>query len=169
MSIKGSAQTYRDVEGILGKLVYSHLSRYGGDKDVLMAIAEDAFLVAYDSWDQRSQFSTWVYNKVRFALMEEARRAARHHSRFPGAPLPVDKPAREGWLTLFLRELSDDAKTLVRLIAEAPGELALLCDIRSPKQCRKILRQELQGRYRWSLGQTMRAFSEVAEALDGRC
>lgn len=80
----------------------------------------------------------------------------------------VDSPVfrhRESWFERFLSELSDEAQALVRIVIEAPEELAREFRRRDPVQVRIALLSHLQ-RQGWSDEKIDAAWSEIQSCLN---
>ena len=80
----------------------------------------------------------------------------------------MDSPVfrhHESWLERFLSELSDEAQALVRIVIEAPRELAREFRRRDPAQIRIALLTHLQ-RQGWSDERIDAAWSEIQSCLN---
>lgn len=120
---------YADVERMLDKLVWQHIRRHGGEFDELRSIANLAFCEASDSFDPKAgaQFSSWIYQKVYYALLSSLRQTIRHQ-RVQSVDMEILDALIEGETTRpfccidLLRSLDDDAEFVIHLLLSAPTE-----------------------------------------------
>jgi len=160
---------YEDVQQMLFKICWG-FCRHGGDFEEHMSVANEAFAVAYQSHNpnQSASFSTWVYIQVRGAILTYRRRFARQPDRheicsdesvLASLPACSDRPIEQ-----LLKEISDDAKTIVGIILEAPEEIADVLRFRKPEKIKRRLWKHMK-RIGWSLGRVADCFDEIREAL----
>src|SRR5574343_1138297 len=75
-------ETYRDVQRLLFKIIHNFQAKHGGDWDDLMSVADEAFVVAYQTYrPERAQFTTWLQTKVYWALHSHLRDTIQHQDR----------------------------------------------------------------------------------------
>ena len=85
-------ETFRDVERMIDKLCWRFTKRYGGEFDDWKSVGCIAFMQAYENWQPKlSLFSTWVFNKVRFALMKHETKERERNSRTTYSSWLVDQ------------------------------------------------------------------------------
>jgi len=186
---------HRDIERMIYQLCWTAVIRWGGDWDEYLSTANVAFMLALGTWDRgKGAFSTHLWWCVRGALLHARDREARHHGHeVPAANLVhlptrrdrhragddeempatlADVPARrERPLTSLLRDLGDDARAIVALLADLPRDLRLLRRVGvggrgsvPPDKARRVVAWYLH-REGWSLGRIAGAFAELRESL----
>lgn len=116
--------TYHDVYPLLCKICKNVRRAYGGgDWDELMAEASQVYVEAYQTYDYRlGDFSKRVAYMVWYRLTNQLRdrhRRNRGHKRVEHYMNAVPDHRRTGVLGL-IREVSDDARTVVRLVLDGP-------------------------------------------------
>ena len=68
------------------RIVYAHALRFFGESAAAEDVVQEVFVKVFrslDSYDERAQFSTWLYRVTRNACLDEVRSGKRR-------PLPVD-------------------------------------------------------------------------------
>jgi len=158
--------TYEDVKKLLYQLVW----QYGrGDWEEAMARANLAYARAYRGWQpgHRTRFSTYLHRAVVNELLdfraEHAKRSVKE-SLSPEGDLDRNPAGRRVHLFDAIRaDLSDDARLLVQLVIDTPGDLVNLAACR-PANCRRRLYRKLKG-IGWSMARVINSFDEVREVL----
>jgi len=120
---------------------------------------------------------TWFYSKIYWSLHDYCWKKAQS----PEVPLRdgFDQEEEAGWLSVLLKELSEEGKALVNIVCEAPGELAHVLwflpkkgsvvgpkPMWAPKKQRRKLKQYLRDN-RWSEEKIERAWEEVQKCIGG--
>lgn len=157
--------TYRDVERMLDKLTWDICP----DRNLweeYRSKANEAYCEAYNNYTPgRSQFSTWVYIWVRGKLRNYRQQDQTRRQRFgTGDPIGMgnmsdERPHR---MEDLLRDVSEDARLVIRVLLETPGDFARMA--RHPKRTRR----ELWGRLRgigWTMGRVVESVDEIKEAI----
>lgn len=111
---------------------------------------------------RKSQMITWLYTGIYWSMVVQCER--RHARRCLPLDEKIDKPYVDGWLDVFLRELSTEAQVLVRVCCEAPGELASLVSARAPVRSQNAIRKYF-GEVGWGEVMLEKAWKEVEVAL----
>lgn len=65
----------------------------------------------------------------------------------------------------ILRELSDEARALVRVVLETPGELAGALTVKAPRRSANLIRDYLAKEMGWSEEQIDRVWGELKESM----
>ncbi len=157
-------QTYDDVQKLLCGLVWRYCP-HPNEFDEFMSVANLSFMVAYRQFDpSRSQITTWLTRVVGQDLQEFRRREGRFHSQIKSVDGELDEnPDRPHRHDSLLADLSADAKTIVRLVLEAPDDLRRLLQ-RRPARAKRTLWRRLQS-LGWTLGRVSDCFEEVSDAI----
>ncbi len=166
-------ETYRDLERMVHGLIWWAVDHRGGRYDDYEDAAQEAYAKAVRTHDPaRGQITTHVWWCVRNKLQKVATTERRHRERCR-TDLDLDRmPARTKTfdLEVLLVDLSEDARTVVRLVIETPGDLVKLCRMRDVRgelrldRMRKLLWDTLKG-LGWTVGRCVVSFDEVREAL----
>lgn len=176
LDVSPCADTYADVEQMLNKLAWHFSKSYGMDFDECKSEANYAYMMAYENWDSTRGclFSTHVYNCAYYALQELRRTNAKISSRaktnYIGSSRQetekgFDCPEKEPSLIMSLvGELDDDAKIILRMFLETPGELAKVIRQRNPSKVRAGLWKYMK-ECGWSMGQYVSGMENIKEAL----
>lgn len=162
-------ETYEDIKRLIRKMSYNACARFGGDVEDYVSASNEAFVVAYNTFDftEGTEFSTWVWWKIRGAISSEVRR--RSHSTREAAPTEdfdfahCAAPVAYFWDRL-LPELGADAQLVARMIVETPEEMGVVLK----KKRGAAARTELSRRLRdlgWSWARVSESFTEIREAL----
>lgn len=167
-------ESYDSVERMVWKFARRFHRTTGIDVERLKSAGDLAAIRAYDTWDpsRGASFPTHVWHCVHNAMCHEAklaRRTRRERSVGDGAMASI--PDRRGsMLARLWAEIGDDARAVVLLVVEAPGEIAGALAGRSRYSRRVRARRAIldrNGSEGWTKGRTMSAFWEIEEALEG--
>ncbi len=130
---EAATDTLNDVEGSIWWSVNRFVKRYGGDKDELFVEGQEAFLRAYERYDNTAgtQFASWVNSVVWYALLDWRRANVKYverHRQFAKSTNDESESCQEEDLipsrccqfsTLgFIAELTEDARTVATLALE---------------------------------------------------
>ena len=165
-------ETYHEVEAMINMLVLRHLNKHGGDKEELDGDARLAFMVAYCTYElDISSFTTWVWIKVWYKLMDGkrkiSRRAAKNRIPISLDEAEIDPVSRSSarkpidW-DVLASQLGADGKAMLRLVLEAPGELRE--SLGNLRRARGTLRKYM-GRLGWTTAEITSGYTEVREAM----
>lgn len=187
------ASTHVDVEKMLFKLAWGAQHRWGGEWDEWESSAAVGYLIAFRSFDpgRGASFITWCWWSVVYQLRAHQERRCRNRLRtntlhdhedddrdnINAAAIP-DRP--KSFLALLVEDLSEDARTIVQLVVDTPGELVELlrqqdhtkktgispeARSRRMKVRRKRVLVDYLKRSGWSLGRIVSGFDEIQEAI----
>lgn len=160
-------ETYEDVEKTIFDLCWKFSKSQGGDFDDYRSVANEAFMLAYHSYDgyRRVKFNTYVYQCVRNALCDEYTKNKQHRERFLCSEKIDNNPATKSHFDLeyFLSELPEDAKTVVGIIMGTPSELLSIM-LNDDYRFRQGLRGVLSN-MGWTTNRITESFIEIREAL----
>jgi DNA-directed RNA polymerase specialized sigma24 family protein len=170
--------THADVERMLHQLSWQ-FSGNGLAVEDCRSVAGVGFMRAYRTWTPgKSSFVTWSYHCVLRSLQDLRRSEAKHNTRFAtnfldsdhddeGEGVDRDPPAREpSAMESILADLSEDARTVVRLLMDSPREIAGVCwrTDPNPLQARRSMWKRLKAAG-WSVGRFMMSCEEIRKVL----
>lgn len=168
---------YEDVAvGSIYSTVQSFVKRsgYTGDVDELRSYAHELFMEAVhdNRFDpSKSKFGTFVRNKIWFGLKERQRREIGRNNliRRSGLDVATVADADQKTFTLDDLDLSEDAKTVIRLVLEEPIDFRMALgkkrtETASPATYRAAAKEVLQD-LGWTISRITETFNEIREAL----
>jgi DNA-directed RNA polymerase specialized sigma24 family protein len=173
--------THADVAKMIHQLAWKFTGNGVSYEDCLSA-AGVGFMRAYKSWTpEKSSFVTWCYHCVYRAIQTIRVNEAEHNSRFPTNFLASDfnndnervggadqdPPDREpSFLASITTDLSEDARTVIRMVLESPQEIAGRSWKKDPNplQARRTMWRRFKS-LGWTLGQFVQSCDEIREAL----
>lgn len=171
MSDVAMEETYMDVRSLIGGVCHDFRRAYGGDVEEYFAHASATYVDAYNDHNPDYPFPVWVRMKVWSSLLDQYRVHARRLKALPRVGMEAcaglavyDRPAFR--LDEFASDLSDDARTAIRLILEPPAELTATAEERGGYglNWRSALRDYLHASG-WSTRRVSAAFHEIKAAL----
>jgi len=154
---------YHSVEPILHRHVLYYVKRCGGDYAEMMAEANYAFVLAWNTWDKEHQLTTWVWHAVHGRLLcylKERQRPNRLGSRqrIRTELTRLADPNRQRGIATLLEGLSKQS----RLAAEEALSIHLASKgISKRRALLKMLIEDLG----WTGQQVLDVFREIREAL----
>jgi len=159
-------ETYRDVERMLCGLCHGAVRITQGALPFAEAAsaANEAFIDAYVTHDpRRAKFVTWVYHRVRWALIDLVDRWKRRPDKAQEDGRELRKlPARSsGWLQTVLSDLGDDAQLMVGMVVELPESYA-----ENAGAAARVVKLSLR-LLGWPVARIIEAAAEVREAIMG--
>lgn len=165
---------YEDVEKLIWAEVHRERRKTRRPVQELKSIADMVFAECFDKYRRkRSKFTTFLTEKIRYGFLEEKRSRfnrenfAPREDDYPLDKLPDRRPEPFD-LASFMRELSKDARTVVRLTLDTPAELTrllVMADDFSPASFRRHLKKYLFAEYRWRYPRIHQAFNEISLVL----
>lgn len=177
--IDPKGETFHDVEKLIWSNVWKFVEKYGptfyGTPDELFAECCVTFVRAYDKYEpDEGPFEAYLQMKLSFFFMSKVRNKAdrwgwrKEPTPFSLSRLVEEPPNRRprGRWERWVVELSDDARTVVRLIVESPlGLLSIFKrQAKQPRDVRLLLRNYLNGSG-WSHDRISAAYREIEEGL----
>ena len=171
MSAVAIAETWKDTQNLVYRVVLKFQRRFGGDVDELVGEAKIHFMVAYKTFDpNRAKLSThlWhnIYNGLRVhARSQRAIQRGGKHRRADGYDLGlVPSAAKQAH---WSEELTPDAKHVAELVLDPPPDIRLmLSDRKRPgqQQWREVVADYLRD-MGWCNRRVLKAFVELRRAL----
>ena len=171
--------SYPAVERLIHDIAWKFNSRYGGDIEELIAEANFLYMLAKDNYDEsKAEFTTWLYCKVWYGLLNFIRREYRHiHMSIEsledkeGNEFVDNIPDKTKPFSLLelIDELPDDTAFIVRLLFNAPKRFGTIALKRGskPRNVRAGLREYLHKELGWTDLQVKKSFTEIRDVLKG--
>lgn len=177
---------YKGVELMLEQIVNRFVARHGCDRDELIGTARFAYMRAYCTYHPaRAKFTTWVWWKVYGSLLDHKKKISRRAKH--GRQYSLDATAYvddgdgdvEGtWADnvvdnhptfdrdSLIDRLGPDAKVLIRLVLDAPGDLknamaGARCNVQSARKSLRAMLLEMG----WVAADVRAAFAEIRSTL----
>jgi len=155
-------QGYESVERMVHKLCWRFVKRFRLDYDDCLDAALQGYMRATDSHDpsRGASFQTHVWNCVSHALYSENRGTRVRRKLFVAVSDRIQAPQKRDSLGLIVSRLSDDAQTVVDLIADTSTGLMLLFSRRRQRGKQEAIRDYLWERD-WSMPRITATLSEL--------
>jgi len=155
---------YEEIKTDLSKTVNTFRRMYGGEVDDLRSLAGELFTIACHEYDpKRADLQGFVHWKIWYGLLNR-KRADR--------PLKMQKLPRQliGRRQFSLRklfaEISQDARTIIRLFVDPPAEVTNLASKQGRvEDLRRAVELYLSQSSGWTWLRMGKAFTEIQEAL----
>ncbi len=177
--MRAITETYQDIAPLVKATAWWFTTRCGGDINENLAEARLLFIQAYRAYGPQyrgGNFRGWVRQFIWHRLTSKLRQEERYRQRRNGHGDPVridlDRIGRAShcWdLLKWQAELSEDARTVLRLALDPPMPLHDLCEPRKGRAlgpvARARLKRHLTQRLGWSSGRIVRTFTEIGTAL----
>lgn len=156
-------ETYASVEKMIYRLAWKATKKYGGDFNDYLTEANEGYCIAYRTWtpDRKCSFSSHCWNCVFHEIQDYVAR----RKDVPTEDLSLVPETEERGLGALLCDLGEDARTIVQLVLEAPGDLAAVLRFRKAEKIRRGLWQYAHENLSWDMGRTSAAFEEISQAL----
>lgn len=172
-------ENYIDLEKMIHKIIFIHISKYGGDLDELLSEAQEKFLRACNTYnEQQGKLSTHVYNHVKNGLHEVGRRKGKRNKlkiisieeikseNEDEDTLDLEDRRQKEDLPLLLSEVGEDCKHIIHLIFFPPTDLhEEFQNYSKTENYKDCLKEYLHFHMKWSLDRIREAFVELREAL----
>ncbi len=164
-----ATDSYLSVEKMIHSICWKFVKRFGSDFDDYASEASQAYMRAYNTYDSEKgiAYTTYVYQCVRNALLDLQRKAK-------CSRLTYNTEIVEGWedkrngtgfdFVATMKELSEDAATVMKLVANTPAEIVEFVRVDSPMKARQVVRSYLKD-LGWSAMRIGETFSEVRSIL----
>ena len=161
-------ETFASVEKLIWHAVHAFHARHGdlyGTREELFAEGCTGFAIAYKKYDpSKGSFPTYVRTVVGHTLLENMRNETKRRVRYStSSEIEVVDNRRPFSLAEFLDEVSEDARAIVQLVLETPGDLLKIVQ-QEKRDAKHTLRQYLDG-LGWEDHRVSTAFAEISTAL----
>jgi len=182
------AESFKEVQNMLHKIVLTHHKTYGGDLNDLFSEAQEIFLSAHMRHDElKGSLNTWIYIIVSHGLQEYGRQEARrlhgcknislenlisknsHGQTDSIIPIPIHIEAKKKRkdLEVLLSQIGDDCKNIIYLILFPPQDFEEEArKQKKPSQWKNFIREYLHFNMKWTINRTKKAFDELKRAME---
>lgn len=161
-------ERYARVEKFVHKLVWGFRRKYGLDLDDLVSEAHYGYVQACETYDGRTEFITWVGEKVKRRLQTYVRKvfSERKRPEIDLETVPQPATSRDFDLDGLLEKLTPDGREWVMLVLDAPVPVLMtVAELgETPANYRYAVRTWLKD-CGWAVARVTEAFTEVKEAL----
>ena len=160
-----AADTYEDLKRSCYLQCWKHIQRCGGDFDEARSVTDLAFMEAYDRWDPErgAQFNTFLWHYVRGRLLNWSNRQRKLSTNTVSEHGETIADRTPTGLQHLFSEVGEDARAIIGLVVEAPGELAELSQ-QEPERWLKALWRTLR-KAGWDMGRISVGMDEIREAV----
>jgi hypothetical protein len=163
---------FREHVGYIKTLARKFKERYGADYDELLSEADTIFMRAVRTHNPERRFTNWLGFLLMKLWMENMRRRAMRNTRLPCVwkdMSRVRQPVQPSFDILgLLDQLSDDAKTVVKLVIEPSPNIDLNVAERggkdTPRNVRCAVKEHLRD-LKWTWKRIRESFQEIERAL----
>ena len=143
---------FKDNEALLNKLIYAAVNKFSLDEDDVRSEATRIFLKAIETHDpSASKLSTWICTKVRFGLLDYAKKVWGRKEN------PIDEPSCGSYLESNINDVMESASAAASFVME----LVLNGEEFSCNGLKRKLEQ-----MGWKQKATREAFVEVREIVN---
>ncbi len=161
--------TLDDVRKMLDKLAWNYCDHNKQDFEDYQSVANLAYMKAYRSFDptKEASFSTWAWHCANGYLKRHRSKMAKQYANEKQVAIEREPVRKQRHLyDWVMAELSEDARLVLRLIAESPKELVHCFRYakRSPKKARYMIRLRMQDEG-WPPARVVDAFDEIREVM----
>ena len=171
--------TYAEVERLVYSAVHRFIRRHGGDFDDLVGLANQVYMDSYDGYDpSKGSFSNYLWVNITRRLQDFCRAERSRKEVSLSSPCGngrgvigdfiEDRRAGTDFdLAEFARRMTEDAKTVIELVLDAPEDLKEIAEGKGGHyyNFRSSLRGWLHSRKGWSVKRISEAFEEISEVL----
>lgn len=168
IDLDAHTEVYHDLKRMLHQIVSKFCSRHGENFDEMLAIANLAFCECLPQYEkQKARFTTHVYLRVYYSLLETFRRNKRRAEVFCFADVEADSLAvnrHETFMTDLFDELNDDARTVVKLVLKGRDVSHSMQECNTIKSTKTAVRNVLN-EIGWTASRITESFNEIAHAL----
>ena len=166
-------QKYKNVEKLINGLIEKFMFVHGGNQEDLQSVCNETYVIALNLHDPtKSKFSTWLYNRLWWAMLDNYKQDILRTTRFED--ISLDSTEKNDYNHTFLPELyailTDDAKCICETLLELSPELIQSFKdfgphVRKTRRALKHLFLDLG----WSKRRITRAFKDIKLNLSGGC
>lgn len=176
----GMTETFYDVENLMYDTInqFRRSYPYAGDAEELLSQSQQIFMRAYRTHlPSMGKFSSWFRFLQWKILLENVRRNAMRNARMTRVDVeemdslgttPLPRFNLEEFAEELACDLSEDAKTVMRLTVDAPMEVLIALEQRggkmNPRSVKASLREFLKD-VGWTTERVTESFTEITKAL----
>ena len=164
-------ESFKEIQGMIHKIVLTHHQTYGGDLDDLFSEAQEIFLMAHMRHDElKSGLTTWIHIIVSHGLQEYCRQETRRlHGCKNVSPVPIKLEAKKKRkdLEVLLSQVGNDCKNIIYLILFPPKDFEEEAQRqKKPSQWKNFIREYLRFNMKWTINRTKKAFDELKRTME---
>lgn len=183
--------TYHDVEKMIFKICHNFRGKFGGDFEEHLAVANEVFMDVYNTVidSTKGSFNTMLYTSIWRRLSD----VSMYQQRRKMLSIDTDSTSTSGLKSgkiygggfageisddsvspfnfdEFTEEITDDAKTVLQLVLQAPAELEEMAESKggAGRNWRSSLRVYLAKNLGWAADRVAESFEEIQFVLKGR-
>ena len=154
-----TTEEYNRIKGLVHQLAWKFQKRFGGNFDEWLSEANSAILEAFPKWSpERGKLTTFTYYVVYNALTSYGTRETRDRDRERRTADLEATPQRQTDVEILLSDLSEDAKTVCRLLFDGWEQKMQRW---SRKRILQWIRTNLWNGGDWSMIRVSLAFAEL--------
>ena len=155
---------YASIENLIHRLAWTFTSRYGGDFDEWLSVANCSCALALTRFDttREIKLTTWVYRFVYLDLITEVEKRMQHCQRF----VQLDTKLHDygTYFSDLMIDLSNDAREVVLLFSGAKHDVLNLPVRTTFQSVRNAVKRYLTNQG-WGEDRYNRTLDEIQEAL----
>ena len=159
---------YEDYQKLIYNLANRYFSITGIERDELISIGNLEFVLCLETHNpEKAKFSTYLTWKIKGRFLEERRKYnCRNNPMVRDHELSIKGLQEESlFFNDILKELSSDAKEIVKIVFNTPTELIEMLPTKQPRGVNKHQIQKHLRRNGWNFSQIWNAFGEITKAL----
>lgn len=171
------SERYESIKLLIYKTVHQFKAKRGGDFDDMLSSAHMAFVDVFNRqlWSpERGKWTTYIRLVVWNTLLDDELKRGKHNNRWQsGGETDLsefeDKKQQRLDMQVLLKELSDDAQLVLRMVLDTPVDIVQYARQKGGKEHRpNSLRKavfELLRDMQWEQNRVSSVFEEIREAL----
>ena len=177
------AESFKDIQPMLNKIVLNHHTIFGGNLDDLFSEAQEIFILAHMRHDEtKSALTTWVYFIVSQGLINYEIKKSRKMKGCKNVSLEtikttnpnkdsvncnLEEKKKRKDLEILLSEVGEDCKNIIYLIIFPPKDFEEeSLKQKRPKQWKNFIREYLHFNMKWSINRIRKAFEELKRTME---
>jgi len=164
---ESAEETFEEVRSLVENWVRSFVKKNGMNFDDAMSRATDAFLSAYDKYDNRIPFVPWLHRCVHYGLLSWARSNFKQRKRYTQVRDEcIIGQERNFRVAVFMEELTEDAAMVVKLVCDTPPELKRIIESKGgeARNYKSTIRDHLK-EIGWTAMRIAESFCEIRRIL----
>ena len=159
---------YTDYQKLIYGLAHRFKRTTGIGFNTLVSHANEEFINCQKNYDPiRAKFSTYLHIKIRGLFLEMARKKNNEPAMTNTNIEKTNKNTPEEYLFFkeILKELSFDAKEVVKIVFDTPVDLIKMLPAKQPRGINKHQIQKHLRRQGWTFTRIWKVFQEIKESL----
>jgi len=159
---------YEDYQKLICKLAHKYSLLTGIEFDELLSAGNEKFVTCQKTYDSnKAKFSTYLTWELRGLFREMQRKQNYQQSNIKHEVELSSKPMQEElvFFKSILKELSSDAKEVVKIVFNTPTEMLKMMPAKQPRGINKHQIQKHLKRKGWTISRIWKSFEEITKAL----